>query len=95
MDDTTITFISFTGRTSWLARDEESALFFSPGGEVMCAYQLERILTDQGLAERHSHNARAVALMRNNLGTIVKNQLEIYRQVIANGSLTSCDANRR
>jgi glycosyltransferase involved in cell wall biosynthesis len=71
-----------TGGTVWLARDEESALFYSPGDEVMCAYQLERILTDQGLAERLSRNARDISLVRNNSQSIVNNQLKIYRQVI-------------
>lgn len=68
-----------------VARDEDSALFFSPGDEVMCAYQVERLLTDQGLAERLSDKARAVALIRNDPKMIIANQLEIYRQVIATG----------
>jgi hypothetical protein len=72
-------------RASSLARDEESALFFSPGDEVMCAYQVERLLTDQSLAERISDKARAVALIRNDPKMIIANQLEIYRQVIATG----------
>jgi len=71
-----------TGGTDWLARDESTALFFSPGDEVMCAYQLERILTDQGLAEKLSRNARASAIERNNAEAVVKHQLEIYQQVI-------------
>jgi hypothetical protein len=48
----------------------------------MCAYQLERILTDQGLAEKLSRNARASAIERNNAEAVVKHQLEIYQQVI-------------
>ena len=71
-----------TGGTAWLARDEETALFFPPGDEAMCAYQLERVLTDQRLAGRLSGKARAVALVRNNPKEIVENQLEIYRQVM-------------
>jgi len=72
-----------TGGTAWLARDEESALFFSPGDKAMCAYQLERVLTDQGLAEMLSNKGRAIAVVRNHPEAVVKNQLGIYRQVIA------------
>lgn len=81
------TVSAHTGGAAWLARDEESALFFSPGDEVMCAYQIERILTNQELAEKLSHNARTIALARNNSETIVKKQLEIYHQVITTTSV--------
>lgn len=73
---------SFTGGMSSLARDDESALFFSPGDEVMCAYQLERLLTDRALAERIGRQAREVAMVRNDRERIVRNQIEIYRQVL-------------
>jgi len=82
----TPTVVSYTGGTAYLGKDEDSCLFFPPGDEAMCAYQLERVLIDQRLAERLSDKARAVALVRNNPYTIVKNQLEIYRQVIAGGA---------
>jgi glycosyltransferase involved in cell wall biosynthesis len=80
--------VSFTGGTSFLAKDEDSALFFPPGDEVMCAYQLERLLRDRALAERLSLRAREIALVRNDREQIVRNQVEIYRQVLAevNGS---------
>lgn len=86
MDNTILTFISFTGRTSWLVRDEESALFYLPGDEMMCAWQLERILTDQVFAERLSHNACFIALVRNNPDAVVTNQLEIYIRTINEGN---------
>src|SRR6266496_3489824 len=35
--------VSFTGGTSYLAKDEDTALFFPPGDHVMCAYQVERL----------------------------------------------------
>jgi glycosyltransferase involved in cell wall biosynthesis len=72
-----------TGGTDWLAHDEETALFFSPGDEAMCAYQIERLLVDRDLAIRLSRNARNVAIERNRPETIVKNQLQIYHQVLA------------
>jgi glycosyltransferase involved in cell wall biosynthesis len=74
---------SYSGGLPSLARDEESALFFPPGDEAMCASQLERVLTDGDLATRLSCNARAVAFERNDPAKIVAKQLEIYRQVIA------------
>lgn len=77
---------SYTGGIPCLCKDEESALFFTPGDEVMCAYQLERLLTDRQLAVRLSRTARAIATERNGPEKIVSRQFEIYRQVIADGS---------
>ena len=73
---------SFTGGTAWLAKDEESALFYPAGDEVMCAHQLWRILTDPKLAEGLSNKGRDIAYGRNNPEKIVKNQLEIYRRIL-------------
>jgi glycosyltransferase involved in cell wall biosynthesis len=73
---------SFTGGTSFLAHDEVSALFFPPGDEAMCAYQLERVLTDKGLAERLSTAAREIAMKRNDQYKIVYHYLDLYLQVI-------------
>lgn len=79
---------AFNGGTSYLVSDETTGLFYPSGDEVMCAFQLERILTDRELASRLSSNARTKAQERNNPGTIVENQLGIYRNVIA--GKTSC-----
>lgn len=73
---------SFTGGTAWLAKDEESALFYQAGDEVMCAHQLWRILTDPKLAERLSMKGREIAHARNSPEGIVLNQLNIYRRVL-------------
>jgi glycosyltransferase involved in cell wall biosynthesis len=73
--------VSYTGGTAFLGKDEESVLFFSLGDEVMCAYQLERILVDPSLAKRLLYGAREAALKRNNRTRIVENQIDIYRQV--------------
>ena len=79
---------SFAGGMSSLARDEESALFFSPGDGVMCAYQLERLLTDYVLAERIGRQAREIALVRNDRERIVQRQIEIYRQAMSQPAST-------
>ena len=78
---------AYTGGTAWLARDEESALFYLPGDEAMCAHQLWRILTDQDLAQRLSKRGREIANTRNNPGKIVSNQLNIYGQVLGAGQV--------
>ncbi len=74
--------VSFTGGTSYLAKDEDTALFFPPGDHVMCAYQVERLLTDTSLVERLSYSAREVALVRNNPEQIIRNQVSIYRSIL-------------
>jgi len=74
---------SYVGGLPSLAKDEESALFFPAGDAEMCAYQLERLLIDPGLAERIGKRAREEVLFRNEPERIVRNQIEIYRQVLA------------
>ncbi len=75
--------VSFVGGTSYLARDDVSALFFPPGDAAMCAYQVERVLTDKALAQRFSSQARAVAMKRNDPIKVVSQQLDIYREIIS------------
>jgi glycosyltransferase involved in cell wall biosynthesis len=76
------TVVSYTGGTSYLAKDQDSALFFTPGDEAMCAYQIERLLTDTSLAERLSCRAREVSLVRNNPDLLIQNQVKIYRLIL-------------
>ena len=80
--------VSFTGGTSYLAKDEDSALFFPPGDYEMCAYLLERLLTESALGDRLSRRAREVALMQNNREQIIRNQIETYRQVLSEVNTT-------
>ena len=74
--------VAYTGGTGYLGKDDESCLFFPPGDEAMCTYQLERILTDKDLALRLSQASRKIAAGRNDRDRIVQRQLEIYRQVV-------------
>ena len=53
-----------------------------PYHEAMCAYQLERVLTNPELALRLSRESRRIASDRNDRERIVQRQLEIYRQVV-------------
>ena len=73
---------TYTGGLPSLAKDETSALFFSIGDEAMCAYQLERVLTDRELATQLSEQSRKIALERNDRKRIIKNQLDTYRFVL-------------
>jgi glycosyltransferase involved in cell wall biosynthesis len=74
--------VSYVGGLPSLARDKESALFFPAGDAEMCAYQLERLLTDRALAERIGKGAREIALDRNDPERIVRNQIDIYSNII-------------
>ena len=74
--------VSYSGAMPELARDGESALFFPPGDESACAWQLDRILGDDGLAERLSQNARSIGLLRNDSHSVLKRQIEIYDEVL-------------
>lgn len=74
--------VSFAGGAACLAQDGVSALYFPPGDDKMCAWQIERILTDRGLAEHLSANARSIAQLRNNPAVLVGKLLEIYRTIV-------------
>ncbi len=78
----TPTVVSYVGGLPSLAKDEDSSLFFPPGDETMCAYQLERLLTDRDLALRVSRESRKIAAVRNDCQRLVGRQLEIYRQIL-------------
>jgi len=80
---------SYTGGTAFLAKDEKTALFFSPGDEAMCAYQLERVLTDRALGERLSLAARESAVKRHDQTKILAHYLKIYRQIISDAQVES------
>lgn len=75
--------VSFSGAMPELARNEESALFFSPGDSTMCARSIEQILNDQTLAVRLGNNARSFGLRRNDPTRILSQQLGIYNTVLS------------
>jgi glycosyltransferase involved in cell wall biosynthesis len=84
--------VSYVGGLPSLGKDEESCLFFPQGDAEMCAYQLERILTDHELALKLSGGSRRIAAVRNDINSLVRSQLEIYRIVIKdeNGKDNKC-----
>lgn len=77
---------SFAGAMPNLAKDEEHALFFSPGDYVNCAYQIRRYLTDFALASRISQSAVEVSCVRHNPDSIMKTYLDIYKKLTSNPS---------
>ncbi|HAW09324.1 MAG TPA: hypothetical protein DCW42_09235 [Bacteroidetes bacterium] len=78
---------SFNGGTSWIAEDEETAVFFPPGDAVMCAHQISRIFRDRDLVGRLSANARAEGLKRHNIESITARQYAIYKNCLINSSV--------
>jgi glycosyltransferase involved in cell wall biosynthesis len=78
---------SYTGGLPFIAKEEESALFFPLSDEVMCVHQTKRVIEDRELAERISQKAKAIAMRRNNLENVVSQQLEIYRQIVDQGKM--------
>jgi glycosyltransferase involved in cell wall biosynthesis len=72
---------AFTGGTAFLGRDEETCLFFLPGDAAMCAYQMERVLTDQALALRLSRQGKSAVAARHDLGRIVGHLRQVYGEV--------------
>jgi len=76
--------VSYAAGLPTLAQDEATALFFPPGDDTMCAYQIERLFKDRTLAEKISCNARKTALTRNDRQKLIDRQIEIYREVLTN-----------
>lgn len=76
---------SYVGGIPSIGKDGESCLCFPPGDEAMCAYQLERTLTDQRLALGLSQESRKIASVRNDRQRIIRRQLQIYRQILDHG----------
>jgi glycosyltransferase involved in cell wall biosynthesis len=74
--------IAYVGGAAHLARDEESALYFSPGDAEMAAYQVGRLWTDRTLAEHLGRQAQTLARSRNDPRQILQRQLDIYRAVL-------------
>lgn len=73
---------TMTGGAAHLGTDESTTLFALPGDDSHLAWQLERVLSEPGLARRLSVAGRAAALRRHDPTSIVAHLLGIYRAVI-------------
>ena len=81
---------AYNGGAASLGRDEQTCLFFPPGDDDMCAYQLLRILTTRHLACQLSAEARRVALRRHDSERILQQQLAIYDKLCRVGGERAC-----
>ena len=73
----------YVGGLSSLGCGKKSVLFYPSEDAAMCAWQIQRLLTDRDLAKRLSRSARAIALDCDDPARIVAPQMRTYRQVIA------------
>ena len=69
---------SFSGGVSSMVRDNETALCFPTGNEVVMAQCLRMVFEDGHLAQRLGRNARDVAVERHDPQTIARKMLDIY-----------------
>ncbi len=74
--------VAYSGAMTELAVNNESALFYTAGDEVMCAHQIEKVLEDHNFALNLSKNARIVGLLRNNTNKVIEQQLSIYNSLL-------------
>ena len=75
--------ISYAGAMSELAQDGVSGLFYSSADYRKCAYQVRRLIEDKELSRSISSAARRTAMERNNIQSVVANQLSIYNDVLS------------
>lgn len=80
---------AFTGGTTHLAIDGQSALFFAPNDDSWCATQLERTLTSPSLASSLSDRAYLTARQRHDPERIAARQAQLYRTLIARAQTRS------
>jgi glycosyltransferase involved in cell wall biosynthesis len=73
---------SFNGGAAYLGEDDKTTLFFPPGDDIMCAFQIDRLLSGKELAESVSNKALETTLIRNNTESIVNRQIEIYNNIL-------------
>ena len=65
-----------------MVKDEESALFFPSGDYNMLAHQIDRIFSDDNLANKLSENAKVIALRRHDVEKTTMQYLNIYKEII-------------
>jgi glycosyltransferase involved in cell wall biosynthesis len=73
---------AYSGGTSFLAEDEVTALFFPAGDVMMCAFQIQRLLTDERLAKMISNKAFVEMSEKFNPDLLLSKQIEIYGKVL-------------
>lgn len=74
--------VSFAGAMPELAKDNETALFYSPSDFYRCAYLINKLFDSKQLSRDISFKARELALERNSSKNIVELQIENYKSII-------------
>lgn len=69
---------SFVGGVPSMVCDQETALCFPVGDEIVMAECLRKALSDESLSARLAHNAQQVARQRHDPNSIAHRMLEIY-----------------
>lgn len=77
------TVVSFAGAMPELAIHGEEALFYNSMDHGTCAIYIDRLLQDKALAIKLSQRARARRMEENKREYILKNQLNIYDNIIS------------
>lgn len=78
----TPTIASYAGAMPELAEDGKEAFFYNSMDFISCAYYIDRLVTDQALAESLSAAGRAKRLIENNRDSVLQTQLDIYQEII-------------
>jgi glycosyltransferase involved in cell wall biosynthesis len=72
---------AYNGGYSYLSKNSNALLFFSPGDVSMCAFQIAQFLDNPILAQTFSQKSIELANERNNPRTVLNKQLAIYNQL--------------
>ncbi len=74
--------VSPVGGVLSIIKDEESALAFPTDDYVMMAYQIDRLFSDDSLAQRISAKGKEIANQRHNINNAVNQHVNIYKSII-------------
>ena len=69
---------AFVGGVPSMVRDEETALCFPVGDEIVMAECLRKALSEEALAAQLAQNAQRVARQRHDPKSVAQRMLEIY-----------------
>lgn len=78
----TPTIVSPVGGVTSIVKDNENSILFPSGDHVALAFQIDRIFSDDNLAERISRNAREIALKRHDVKQATIQYYAIYSEII-------------
>ena len=65
-----------------IVKNEESSLYFPSGDSAMLAFQLDRLFSDDALAEKISEAAKLIAQKRHDVHETTSQYMNIYAEII-------------